>query len=88
MKTRLLIFLFVVFFNNGLVFGQNKNYVTDWEKADSIELLGLPKSALDIVDKIYNKAIVEKNTPQFIKAVIFKILHILLSLSNILPLLT
>ncbi len=72
MKTRSLILSLVVLFNSSLAFGQNDNYKDDWNKVDSIDALGLPKTALEMVEGIYNKAIAEKNTPQLIKAVIYK----------------
>ncbi len=49
------------------------NYKQQWSKVDSLEKKGLPKSALEVVEKIYTKAKEEGNKPQFIKAVLYKI---------------
>lgn len=49
-----------------------KDYNKKWEKVDSLINQGLPQSAMSIVEEIYNKAKQEKNTQQFIKAVIYK----------------
>ena len=43
-----------------------------WQKVDSLDKKGLPKSALEVVEKIYKKAKEDKNSPQYIKAVIYK----------------
>ncbi len=47
-------------------------YDNEWKKADSLINKGLPKSAIKIVDLIYEKAKAEKNEPQYIKAVLYK----------------
>jgi 5-hydroxyisourate hydrolase-like protein (transthyretin family) len=52
---------------------QLTNYDRQWKKVDSLSNLGLPKSALEIVNKIYEQAKKEKNDPQYIKAVIFRL---------------
>jgi len=44
-----------------------------WAKADSLVGKGLTTSALDQVQIIYTKAQTEKNAPQFIKAIIYRI---------------
>jgi uncharacterized protein YfaS (alpha-2-macroglobulin family) len=46
------------------------SYEKDWERVDSLQREGLPQSALDLVHKIYDKAIGEKNHAQQIKSVI------------------
>ncbi len=48
------------------------NYINDWEKVYAHELELLPKSALNEVEKIYQKATNEKNAPQLIKSLIYK----------------
>src|SRR5687768_1077769 len=48
------------------------NYGKQWQKIDSLENKGLPKSALEIVNKIYAQAKAEKNAAQFIKAIIHR----------------
>jgi hypothetical protein len=44
-----------------------------WKQVDSLTNLGQPKSALDLVNKIYLRAKTENNDPQVIKAVIYRI---------------
>ena len=44
-----------------------------WTLVDSLSNLGQPKSALEIVDKIYSRAKTDKNDPQVIKAIIYRI---------------
>ncbi|MDZ7742661.1 MAG: MG2 domain-containing protein [Bacteroidota bacterium] len=44
-----------------------------WKQADDFLQDGLPRSASDVVDKIYLKARQEQNPPMFIKAVLYRI---------------
>jgi len=48
-------------------------YTAEWAKADSLADLGQPKSALVLVEKVYNAALAENNDPQVIKAIIYRI---------------
>ena len=48
------------------------NYEKAWKKVESFVEKRLPKSALKIVDEIYEKAKSENNSPQLIKAVLYK----------------
>lgn len=85
MKAKPAILGFVFFFTVFSPFAQNPHpnraahqltsfsYERQWKKVDSLSNLGLPKSALVIVNKIYNQAKKEKNDPQYIKAVIFRL---------------
>lgn len=50
--------------------GQNKML---WKSVDSLTNLGQSRSALEIVDKIYNKSRLEKNSPQVLKAILYRI---------------
>ena len=52
---------------------QHKRYKKEWIKIDSLEKKGLPKSALKIVESIYKDAKKTNNSPQFIKALTYKI---------------
>jgi len=45
----------------------------DWKKVDSLISAGLPKSALEVTESIYNKAKENNNHPQFVKATLYKI---------------
>ncbi|WP_261975585.1 alpha-2-macroglobulin [Olleya sp. ITB9] len=51
---------------------QNNNYSNLWHQVETHEINGLPKSAIKIVDNIYNKAVAENNTDQRIKVLLFK----------------
>ncbi|MBD2702531.1 alpha-2-macroglobulin [Spirosoma sp. BT702] len=51
--------------------GQNRtppDYNRDWKRADSLAGKGLPKSALEIAERIYKEAKAQKNYPQATKA--------------------
>lgn len=48
------------------------NYSELWSKVDSLERNGLYKSALDVVNTIFSNAQEDKNAPQIVKSVIFK----------------
>lgn len=48
------------------------DYDKDWKTVDSLSNYGLPKSALEIVEKIYDRAKTENNAPNFVKAIIYK----------------
>lgn len=53
------------------VSAQNKSmsdYSRDWKRADSLAARGLPKSALEIANRIYKQAKAQKNYPQVAKA--------------------
>ncbi len=56
--------------------GQN-NYQNDWKKVTSFDQQGLPKSALEVVETIYNQAKKEANTNQVIKALMHKAKYML-----------
>ena len=49
-----------------------KDYPKLWEKVDSLEAKGLPKSALEVVNEIYAKAKKVENNPQMVKAYIYR----------------
>ncbi|MDR3133410.1 MAG: hypothetical protein LBU42_05240, partial [Prevotellaceae bacterium] len=46
---------------------------SEWEEADSLLMAGQPQSAGEIIDHLYDAAVREKNAPQFIKAVIYRL---------------
>jgi hypothetical protein len=52
---------------------QFTNYDSEWKSVDSLDNLGLPKSAVEIVNKIYILAKKSRNDPQFVKAVIYRV---------------
>ncbi len=49
-----------------------ENYENLWEQVQKFEKENLPKSALKVVETIYAKADVAKNSPQIIKALFYK----------------
>ncbi|MFT6150125.1 MAG: hypothetical protein ACJAUH_002823, partial [Saprospiraceae bacterium] len=49
----------------------NDNYPELWEQVDSLDRLGQPKSALEIINKIYKKAATDENPTQIIKSTIY-----------------
>lgn len=50
----------------------DKDYDTLWKKVEKLQKEGLPKSALKFVDQVYAIAKKEHNSPQKIKALIYK----------------
>ncbi len=56
-----------------IVLPHGNDYKKEWAKVDSLDNKGLPKSALEVVKTIYQKAKAEKNTNQIIKSVIYTI---------------
>jgi len=57
---------------NMIKLSSDKDFEKEWKKVDSLVDKGLPKSALELVDVIYNKAKEQKNAAHFVKAVIYK----------------
>ncbi len=53
-------------------FDMKKSYDFYWKKIDSLEMAGLPRTALTEVENVYNKAKTENNTGQLLKSLIFK----------------
>ena len=69
-STTLMIILFSIVSN-----AQNNpynNYQKDWKQVEQFELDNLPKSALEIVETIYKKAKNDTNSPQIVKALLYK----------------
>ena len=52
---------------------QSTSYDRLWQKVDSLTNLGLPVSALEVVSQIYSLAKNEKNDPQFVKSIIYRL---------------
>ena len=63
--------LFSIFLISTTINSQD-NFDELWTDVEKFELDNLPKSALRIVDKIYNKAAKENNSPQLIKSLFYK----------------
>jgi len=50
-----------------------KSFDFYWKKIDSLEIAGLPRTALTEVEQVYELAKSEKNTGQLLKSIIFKL---------------
>lgn len=75
MKSKALTILLAIFsfsLLNGSKPDFPENFDEKWEKVVNLINKGLPQSALKIVEEIYEDARKEHNTPQFIKAVLYK----------------
>ena len=59
--------------NKPIKLNKGDNYKSAWQKVDSLENKGLPKSALEIVEKIYTDAKKDDNYNQIIKSFIYKL---------------
>ncbi|WP_034046028.1 MG2 domain-containing protein [Wocania ichthyoenteri] len=70
MKHTLSILMIILFSN--FTQAQNPDYQELWTKVEKLEVEGLPKSALKIVEDISAKAKKDKNHPQLIKTMLFK----------------
>lgn len=55
-----------------LIFPKGSSYEKEWKKVDSLAAKGLTKSALEVIQGIYDKAKAENNSPQFVKAIIHR----------------
>ncbi len=53
-------------------FPKGSTYSKEWKKVDSLASKGLTKTALEVVNAIYDKAKFENNAPQFVKAIIHR----------------
>ncbi|MCD4737089.1 MAG: hypothetical protein K8R53_13680, partial [Bacteroidales bacterium] len=50
-----------------------QDFKKEWKTVDSLNKAGLPRSALEIVEKIYLEAKKQENLPHFIKAILYEI---------------
>ncbi|MDQ3047962.1 MAG: MG2 domain-containing protein [Bacteroidota bacterium] len=55
-----------------LIFPKGSTYEKEWKKVDSLTNKGLTKSALEVVQGIYDKAKTQNNAPQYVKAIIHR----------------
>jgi uncharacterized protein YfaS (alpha-2-macroglobulin family) len=58
---------------NEFVYQFKDDYKSAWRTVDSLEQQGLTRSALEVVEQIYNAAKEDNNQPQFIKSVFYKL---------------
>lgn len=69
-----IIFTCIIILSSSVLFGQSINdYAAEWKKVEDFNNKGLPKSALDEVQKIYALATKDKNEPQVLKSLISRI---------------
>lgn len=57
---------------NVSVFAQKQSYAKMWSDINASELKDLPRSVIKIADQIFVKAVAEKNSPQMLKAFIYR----------------
>jgi uncharacterized protein YfaS (alpha-2-macroglobulin family) len=72
MKKIAKLLVITIFFGTTNLFAQHKDYADEWINIDTLEMQGLPNSALTIVNKIFDQARADKDYPQFIKTFIYK----------------
>lgn len=80
MRTKIIFLLVCFLATGGIFFAQNnkktmsisENYTSLWDKVEQSEKASLPQSALETVDVIYQKAVKEKNSPELLKTLIYK----------------
>ncbi|NSL89918.1 alpha-2-macroglobulin [Chitinophaga sp. Mgbs1] len=65
--------LFIVLIFSSYKIMAQTNYDNNWKKVSALEEKGLPKSALEEVNKIYAQAVKDKAEAQQIKALIFRL---------------
>ena len=65
------VIIFIMLFINNLNATDDK-YKKLWKEVEDMENKGLPKSALEKTEKIYNLAVTDKNEQQVIKSLIYK----------------
>ena len=65
-------FTFLCITSQGQSVETMNDYASEWKTIDSLEQQGLPQSALEQVELIYQKIKVENNLPQLIKALIYR----------------
>jgi hypothetical protein len=83
MKIKHALFLFTIIFQATISSGfaqsgkpsipTDKQFTALWKSVDSLTELGQPRSALEIVTQVYSKAKEQKNSPQFLKAILYRV---------------
>jgi hypothetical protein len=53
-----------------------KKFTKEWKTIDSLDNNGLPKSALELTEKIYKLAKQQSNSPQILKAIIYRMKYL------------
>jgi hypothetical protein len=65
-------FVAVIVFGHASLLAQHFDYASHWVKIDSLEMEGLPNSALTVAGDIFRHAKSDKEYPQVVKAFIYK----------------
>lgn len=52
---------------------QDNEYAGMWKEVEALNDKGLPRSALELVEQIYQKAVSENNAPQTVKSILYKV---------------
>lgn len=65
--------LFIVLLSGFLLAPQDKDFDQQWDQVTKFEKEGLPKSALKVVDQIYQQAKSAGDNPQVIKALVYRV---------------
>ncbi len=71
--TTIILALVVLVITGFKVLPDENDYNSQWQKVEEMAKKGQPRSAIKVIDDIYSSAKAEKNTPQIIKALIYKI---------------
>ncbi|MCF6366803.1 MAG: MG2 domain-containing protein [Bacteroidales bacterium] len=66
-------FIFLFALTSNLNAQNMRYYEQKWDKIDSLDKKGLPKSALKVINEIYTKAKKEKNSEQVLKSFIYNL---------------
>ena len=53
----------------------NDTFTRDWKRADSLAATGLRKSALEIANRVYDRAKANRNNPQLVKAALYRLAY-------------
>lgn len=56
-----------------IIYKKGNEFIKEWKRVDSLETIGLPQSALEDIDKIYKKAVLQENIPQVVKALLYQV---------------
>ena len=71
---RRILFFITLFFIGNYSMAQNMDYTSEWTKIDNLlNEERLPQSALKEIDKVYNYALSNKNYPEIVKAITYKL---------------
>ncbi len=72
MKTRQFCLLLCVMMSVSM-FAQKQSYEKMWKSVEASQKKDLPRTALKITDDIFRKALLEKNSPQMLKAYLYQV---------------